>query len=290
MQSTVACAAPNGAAGGSQPQRQVAATPLPMSGPSARPPAAQCRHLDAPPAAWICRHGAHTSQQPGTLCTEKQRGRAAGRAVQAAARQCMWAPRQLKRTARKPCVESRAPGWWPAASRNASRASARTAAAAAAATATASSRLLWPRRRDMRPDLERVLRERGSRGHPRQRRRPSGGRRRAGLPGAAGGTYSYEIDGPRRDRCNAKSQQATAHAQIMGGGAIKNPSGRGGRANGSHRPTMTLAYALPAARSALPPCRSAGRARHLRSRRVAVRAASDRPFDLQQHLEATVAE
>ncbi|KAI7842678.1 hypothetical protein COHA_003609 [Chlorella ohadii] len=73
-------------------------------------------------------------------------------------------------------------------------------------------------------------------------------------------------------------------------GAIKNPSGRGGRANGSHHTTMTLAYALPAARSALPPCRSASRAPHLRSRRVAVRAASDQPFDLQQHLEATVAE
>lgn len=58
--------------------------------------------------------------------------------------------------------------------------------------------------------------------------------------------------------------------------------------------TMTLAYALPAARAALPrlaPCREPHRLRPAGSRRcVAVRAASDQPFDLHNYQEAVVAE
>lgn len=58
-----------------------------------------------------------------------------------------------------------------------------------------------------------------------------------------------------------------------------------------HRLIMTLAYALPAARAALPRLGRAPRLRPaFRSRRVAVRAAADQPFDLQNYQEAVVAE
>lgn len=53
---------------------------------------------------------------------------------------------------------------------------------------------------------------------------------------------------------------------------------------------MTLAYALPAARAALPRLGARAPLRPARSRRVAVRAAADQPFELQNYQEAVVAE
>ena len=43
---------------------------------------------------------------------------------------------------------------------------------------------------------------------PRQRRRASRGRRRAGLPGPGGGTGSREIEARRGDRCGCPSRRA----------------------------------------------------------------------------------
>lgn len=86
----------------------------------------------------------------------------------------------------------------------------------------------------------------------------------------------------------ARAGGPTAHAKQ---GASKTlPSAARRSKPACHRLIMTLAYALPAARAALPRLGARAPLRPARSRRVAVRAAADQPFELQNYQEAVVAE